>query len=55
MIDKSIKNIKKHFKALEEILTTKISEKNTLQGFGENNYSKNGKYKKEFCFCLSYL
>ena len=30
MIDKSIKNIKKHFKALEEILTAKISEKKIL-------------------------
>ena len=30
MIDKILK---KHFKTLEKILTAKISEKNTLQGF----------------------
>ena len=34
MIDKTIKNIKKkYFKTLKKILTAKISEKNTLQGF----------------------
>ena len=53
MIDKTIKNIKKIlYKVLEEILTARISKKkkkkNTLQGFGENTYSKNSKYKKNF-------
>ena len=38
---------------MEGILTAKISEKNTLQGFGGNTYSKNSKYKKEFF--LSFL
>ena len=33
MIDKTIKNIKKYFNTLERILTAKMSEKNTLQGF----------------------
>ena len=41
MIDKTIKNIKKYFNTLEGILTAKISEKNTLQGFGGGTYSKN--------------
>ena len=35
---------------MEGILTAKISEKNNLQGFGGNSYSKNSKYKKEFFF-----
>ena len=51
MIDKTIKNIKKYFNTLEGILTAKISEKNTLQGFGGNTYSKNSKYN----FFLSFL
>ena len=34
MIDRTIKNIKKYFNTLDKILTAKISEKNTLQGFG---------------------
>ena len=50
MTDKTIKNIKKYFDTLEGILTAKISEKNTLQGFGGNTYSKNSKYKKEVFF-----
>ena len=51
MIDRTIKSIKKYFNTLEEILTTKISEKrNTLQGFRGNTYSKNSKYKKKFFF-----
>ena len=54
MIDKTIKNIKKYFKTLKKILTAKISEKNTLQGFGGDTYSKNSKYKN-FLFCLSYI
>ena len=55
MINKTIKNIKKIlYKALERILTAKISEKNTLQGFAGDTYSKNSKYKK-FLFCLSYI
>ena len=40
MINRTIKNIKKYFKTLKKILTAKISEKNTLQGFGRNTYSK---------------
>ena len=36
---------KKYFKALEGILTAKISEKNTLRGFKEYIYSKNGSIK----------
>ena len=55
MTDKTIKNIKKYFNTLEGILTAKISEKNTLQGFGGDTYSKNSKYKKEFFFCISYI
>ena len=39
---------------MERILTAKISEKNTLEGFRENTYSKNIKYKK-FLFFLSFL
>ena len=35
---------------MEGILTAKISEKNNLQGFGENTYSKNRKYKKKMFF-----
>ena len=52
MIDKIIKNTKKIlYKVLERILTAKILEKkNTLQGFGENTYSNNSKYKKIFFF-----
>ena len=50
MTDRTIKNIKKYFNTLEGILTAKISEKNTLQGFRENTYSKNSKYKKKFVF-----
>ena len=53
MIDKTIKNIKKYFNALEGIFTGKISEKNTLQGFGGNTYSKNIKYN--FFFCPSFV
>ena len=41
MINKTIKNIKKYFNTLKKILTAKISEKNTLQCFGGNTYSKN--------------
>ena len=55
MIDRTIKNIKKYFNTLEGILTAKISEKNTLQGFGGNTYSKNSKYKIFYFFCLSYI
>ena len=54
MIDRTIKNIKKYFKALEGILTAKYQKKNTLQGFRGNTYSKNSKHKKIF-FCLSYI
>ena len=56
MIHKTIKNIKKIlYKVLERIFTAKLSKKKkTLQGFGENTYSKNSKYKKNF-FCLSYI
>ena len=44
MIDETIKNIKKIlYKVLKGLLTAKISEKNTLQGFGEETYSKNSK------------
>ena len=50
MIDATIKNIKKYFMALEGILTAKISEKNTLQGFRGNTYSKNSKHKKKIFF-----
>ena len=53
MTDKTIKNIKKYFNTLEGILTAKISEKNTLQGFRENTYSKNSKYKKKNFFVFS--
>ena len=52
MIDKTIKNIKKYFNTLEKILTAKISEKNTLQGFGGNTYSKNSKYKEKNFVCV---
>ena len=46
MIDRTIKNIKKIINTFEGILTAKTSEKNTLQGFGGNTYSKNSKYRK---------
>ena len=65
---KNIKKIL--YKVLERIFTAKLSKKKkkkkyqkhkkkkkkkkTLQGFGENTYSKNSKYKKNF-FCLSYI
>ena len=55
MIDKTIKNIKKYFNTLEGILTAKISEKNTLQGFGGNTYSKNSKYKKKIFLSFLYI
>ena len=55
MIDRTIKNIKKYFKAFEGIFTAKISEKNTLQGFGENTYSKNSKYKKKIFLSFLYI
>ena len=47
MIDKTIKNIKENTLILQrEYFAAKISEKNTLQGFRGNTYSKNSKYKK---------
>ena len=52
MIDRTIKNIKKYFNALERILTAKISEKNMLQGFRGNTYSKNSKYKKNLFYFI---
>ena len=53
MIDKTIKNTKKIlYKTLDGIFTAKISEKNTLQGFRGDTYSKNSKYKNIF---LSFL
>ena len=56
MIDRTIKSIKKYFYTLEEILTTKISEKrNNLQGFRGNTYSKNSKYKKKFFLSFLYI
>ena len=36
---------KKNFQTLKKILTAKISEKKTLQGFRENIYSKNSNIK----------
>ena len=44
-------------KSLEGILTAKYQNKNTLQDFGENTYSKNSKYKNFFLvfFRLSYM
>ena len=50
MIDKTIKNIKKYFKTLKKILTAKISEKNTLQGFGGGTYSKNSSIKNFYYY-----
>ena len=51
MIDKTIKNIKKYFTRLwREYLQQKYQNKNTLQGFGENTYSKNSKYMKKNFF-----
>ena len=51
MIDKIIKNTKKIlYKVLERILTAKILEKNTLEGFAGNTYRKNSKYKEKFFF-----
>ena len=40
---------------MEGILTAKISEKNTLQGFGGNTYSKNSKYKEIFFLSFLYI
>ena len=54
MIDKTIKNIRKYFKTLKKVLTAKMSEKNTLQGFGGGPYSKNSSIKKSY-FCISYI
>ena len=42
------------YKVLEGILTAKISEKNTLQGFGGGTYSKNSSIIF-FFFCISYI
>ena len=56
MIDRTIKSIKKYFNTLEEILTTKISEKrNTLQGFRGNTYSKIANTKKSFFLSFLYI
>ena len=40
---------------MEKILTAKTPEKNTLQDFGGNTYSKNSKYKKNFFLSFLYI
>ena len=50
VIDKIIQSNKIPHKTLERILTAKISEKNTLEGFRGNTYSKNIRYKFFFVF-----
>ena len=50
---------KKNFQTLKKILTAKISEKKTLQGFRENIYSKNSNIKIFIlfwvCVCFLYI
>ena len=57
MIDKTIKNIKIIlYKALEEILTAKISEKKYFTRFWRGILTaKIANIKKNFFFCLSYV
>ena len=42
--------IKYNTRVWREYLQQKYQNKNTLQGFGENTYSKNSKYKKNIFF-----
>ena len=57
MIDRTIKNTKKNTLILcREYLQQKCQNKNTLQDFRGNTYSKNSKYKNFLFFlCLSYI
>ena len=56
MIDRTIKNVQKNTLRLQrEYLQQKYQKKNTLQGFRENTYSKNSKYKKNFFLSFLYI
>ena len=47
--------IKYNTRVWREYLQQKYQNKNTLQGFGGNTYSKNSKYKEEFFLSLLYI
>ena len=55
MIDRTIKNIKKYFKALEGILTAKISEKKYFTRFQKEYLQQKQQTQKNFFLSFLYI